>query len=183
MTDIKTVFDARELRNALGFFATGVAIVSCVGPSGEALAATISSFNSVSLDPPLVLFSLAKSAKSLPAWEAASHYAISILHGDQAELSNRFARASPDKWNGIHHHQGVATNIAMIPNALAWFECESYAVNDGGDHVIFIGRVLSLQHRTHADRNPLVFFGGRYRKLASEIENVPVDDGLWPHGW
>ncbi len=183
MTDTKAVFDARELRDALGFFATGVAVVSCAGASGEALASTISSFNSVSLDPPLVLFSLAKSAKSLPAWEAATHYAISILHGDQAELSNRFARSSPDKWSGIHHHRGVATNIPMIPNALAWFECESHAVHDGGDHVIFIGKVLSLRRRTHADRSPLVFFGGRYRKLASEIENVPVDDGLWPHGW
>lgn len=183
MTDTKTVFDARELRDALGFFATGVAVVSCMSQTGEALASTISSFNSVSLDPPLVLFSLAKTAKSLPAWEAASHYGVSILHGDQAELSNRFARSSPDKWNGIHSHVGATTGIPMIPNAIAWFECAAHAVHDGGDHRIFIGKVLSLHRRTHADRSPLVFFGGRYRKLASEIENIAVDDGLWPHGW
>jgi flavin reductase (DIM6/NTAB) family NADH-FMN oxidoreductase RutF len=179
----KTVFDGRELRDALGFFATGVAVVSCVGENGEHLASTVSSFNSVSLDPPLVLFSLARSAKSLPDWLKARHYAVSILHGDQAELSNRFARSSPDKWKDIYGQNGIATAVPMIPNALAWFECESYATYDGGDHVILVGKVLSLHRRTHADSSPLVFFRGRYRKLARESEGLPVDEGLWLHGW
>jgi flavin reductase (DIM6/NTAB) family NADH-FMN oxidoreductase RutF len=160
-------FDARALRNALGDFATGVAVVSCLGPDGMPFASTVSSFNSVSLDPPLVLFSLARNALSLPAWEAARHYTVSVLHGGQEETSNSFARAATDKWQGVDVRPGEVTGVPMIADALAGFECESYAVHDGGDHLIFIGKVLALHRRAGTDRDPLVFFGGRYRKLAS----------------
>ena len=181
--DFITEIDGRAFRTALGRFATGVAVVSCVTETGHALASTVSSFNSVSLDPPLVLFSLANAAASMPAWQQASHYGVTLLHADQADLSNTFARPSPDKWKGVRPLEGPVTGVPMVPNALAWFECEAYRQVEGGDHTIFVGRVVSMRTRMHADDSPLLFFKGRYRGLAREADPVVADDGLWLHGW
>lgn len=179
----KTSFESREFRNALGLFATGVAVVTCVSESGEALACTVSSFNSVSLDPPLVLFSLANSAVSIASWKQATHYGVTLLHNDQAELSNKFARPMTDKWKDVRPVEGPVTGVPMVPHAIAWFECESYRQYEGGDHTIFLGKVLSMHTRVHADSSPLVFFKGRYRSLSREIEPALADHALWLHGW
>ncbi|MBN9472501.1 MAG: flavin reductase family protein [Burkholderiales bacterium] len=176
-------FDSRQFRNALGSFATGVAVVACVAEDGTPLASTVSSFNSVSLDPPLVLFSLANSALSLQSWLDARHYTVSVLHADQAALSNRFARAGEDKWRDVCPVRGPVTDLPLLPNALAWFECAAYGQHEGGDHTIMVGRVLSFRTRMQSDDQPLVFFKGRYRKLARESEALPVDDGLYLHAW
>lgn len=178
-----STFDGRQFRNALGMFATGVAVVACMAEDGTPLASTVSSFNSVSLDPPLVLFSLANSALSLRSWLDARHYTVSLLHTDQAELSNRFARAGSDKWQGMRPVRGPATGLPLLPNALAWFECEAYGQHDGGDHTIMVGRVLSLRTRQLSDDQPLVFYKGRYRRLAQEVAPVVADDGLYLHAW
>lgn len=186
MTDnsqFMTGFSARDLRDALGHFATGVAVVSCISPDGEAHASTVSSFNSVSLDPPLVLFSLANAAKSLPDWLSARHYAVSILHANQQAISNQFAKALTDKWDGVTPVSGPRTNAPLIPNALAWFECEAYATYGGGDHTIFVGRVLSLRRRAVSDNDPLLFFAGRYQKLSRGAEGLPPREDMWLHGW
>jgi flavin reductase (DIM6/NTAB) family NADH-FMN oxidoreductase RutF len=155
--------DVRAFRDALAQFATGVAIVTTVAPDGARIGVTVSSFNSVSLDPPLVLFSVARSAYSLPAFLSTRRYAVNILRAEQAELSSRFARALEDKWGGIDWLAG-SHGVPVAPDALAAFECEHYAEYDGGDHVILVGRVTRFELK--ADGPPLLFFRGRYHHIS-----------------
>lgn len=155
--------DPMAFRRVLGQFATGVAVVTATGAEGQWVGMTMSSFNSVSLDPPLVLFSVARSAHSLPALREAAGYGISILGRDQEHLSNRFARALEDKWAGVSHVPG-AHGAPLIPDALAHLECAPYARHDGGDHELFIARVLRFEAVNAGD--PLIFFRGRYHALA-----------------
>lgn len=157
-------FDARAFRHALGQFATGVAVVTASTADGAVVGMTMSSFNSVSLDPPLVLFSVARNAYSLPAMRAAKGFGINILAQHQQDLSNRFARALEDKWHAVEHHRGVH-DAPLIAGAIAHFECEPYARHDGGDHEIFLARVLRFSAPHVGD--PLIFFRGRYHALAS----------------
>jgi flavin reductase (DIM6/NTAB) family NADH-FMN oxidoreductase RutF len=174
-------FDQRELRNALGRFATGVAIVT-TEVEGERLGATISSFNSVSLDPPLILFSLARASRALPQWKRASTYAVCVLADHQDALSNRFARTTADKWAGLAD-QRAANGCPLPPDWLAYFACEPYAVHDGGDHDIFVCRVTAFDVRAIAER-PLIFYAGKYRSLRPEEAHLtPPDDNMWLHGW
>jgi flavin reductase (DIM6/NTAB) family NADH-FMN oxidoreductase RutF len=175
-------FTQREFRDALGRFPTGVAIATAVS-GGERLGLTISSFNSVSLDPPLILFSVARSALSFPAWQQAAHFAINVLEEGQQDLSNRFARALAGKWDGIATITG-RTGVPIIPNCLVALECETHARHDGGDHEIFIGRVVAMRVRDVAEPRPLVFHAGRYRELDSgPAEQHPLADFLFLHGW
>ncbi|MGO4716741.1 flavin reductase family protein [Bradyrhizobium sp. 2TAF24] len=163
--------DQRSFRKALSQFATGVAVITARGEGGDAIGMTMSSFNSVSLDPPLVLFSVDRRALSLPAMMAAQGYAVNILARQQEALSNQFAKALGDKWNNVAHSVGHA-QAPLLDGALAHFECEPYAHHDGGDHVIFIGRVVRF---TAADEGePLVFFRGKYHSLHNQSEPV------WP---
>lgn len=159
----QTSFDAKAFRQALGQFATGVAIITAEGVDGNAIGMTMSSFNSVSLDPPLVLFSVARSAYSLAAMTDAKGYGVNILGADQTDLSNRFAKALGDKWADVELAP-AQTPVPLLSGALAHFECSPYAQYDGGDHVIFVARVLSFA--TNPDKEPLVFYGGSYRNLA-----------------
>lgn len=163
----------RQFRRALGEFATGVAIVTAVGRDGELIGMTMSSFNSVSLEPPLVLFSVDRRAHSLPPMLAARGFAINVLARDQEHLSNQFARALSDKWAAVRISVGHA-QAPLIAGALAHFECEPYAHHDGGDHVIFVAHVL--RHAIHGEAAPLIFFRGRYRDLRDETEREPA----WP---
>jgi flavin reductase (DIM6/NTAB) family NADH-FMN oxidoreductase RutF len=157
-------FSARALRDVLGSFPTGVAVVTAVGADGELFGVTVSSFNSVSLDPPLVLFSLARSLYSLERFLSADVFAVNLLREDQADLSTRFATALADKWSGVPYRDGPSGSPILEP-ALAVLECRHYAQHDGGDHVIVVGRVTHLEadHR----HMPLAFFRGRYRTLAA----------------
>lgn len=158
--------NAREFRNALGQFATGVAIVTAE-VEGEKLGSTISSFNSVSLDPPLVLFSLARNSLGFERWKKAQSYCVAVLKQGQQDLSNRFAKAGTDKWEGVtaeYANNGVPT----VADALAYFECEPYHVCPGGDHEVFICRVTDFKV-TEPDGDALVFFSGRYRQLQAPV--------------
>jgi flavin reductase (DIM6/NTAB) family NADH-FMN oxidoreductase RutF len=155
-------FDARTFRNALGCFATGITIVTSLSADGERLGFTANSFNSVSLDPPLVLFSLDRTAYSLKAFEAAGVFAINILREDQEAVSVAFARALSNKWEGVRVESWV-TGSPILAESLASFDCQTTSMHDGGDHVIFVGRVLQLQVR--AEGRPLVYFRGAYRQL------------------
>ncbi len=157
-------FDARSYRSALGSFATGITVVTSIGADGEPLGFTANSFNSVSLDPPLVLFSLDRGAYSLKAFEAAGKFAINILREDQQEVSTAFARALSNKWESVRF-EVWETGCPILTDALASFECETASMHDGGDHVIFVGRVLAL--RTTEGR-PLLYYRGAYRQL---VEN------------
>jgi flavin reductase (DIM6/NTAB) family NADH-FMN oxidoreductase RutF len=168
-------FDALALRNALGRFATGVAIVTARDADGLPVGMTMSSFNAVSLDPALVLFSVDRRAHSLAALSAADGYGINILGASQEALSGRFARAFADKWHGVAHVPGYA-GAPLLEGALAHLECRPYAQHDGGDHVIFVVEVVSFATSV-SERQPLVFFGGRYHRLA--MDAAPADDA-WP---
>ena len=155
-------FDARNFRQALGCFATGITVVTSVGLDGEYLGFTANSFNSVSLDPPLVLFSLDRGAYSLKAFEAAGVFAINILREDQQAVSTAFARALSNKWDGVRT-EIWQTGSPILIDALASFDCETTSMHDGGDHVIFVGRVLRL--RAGVDGRPLLYFRGAYRQI------------------
>jgi len=157
-----STFDPRLFRKALGQFATGVAVITGLSPTGERLGMTVSSFNAVSLDPPLVLFSIARRARSLPAMLELEGYAINILSRGQAHLSGQFARPASDKWAEVDHLTGHA-GAPLLPGALAHFECAAHAHHDGGDHVIFVGRVVSFAWNDETE--PLVFFRGAYREV------------------
>ncbi|MGE7472060.1 flavin reductase family protein [Bosea sp. NPDC003192] len=177
-------FSPRDLRDTLGLFPTGVAIITATTASGERLGATVSSFNSVSLDPPLVLFSLARAAKSSGAWEAVSSFAVNVLGENQSELSTRFAKALSDKWDGMAPVQAETINAPLIRDAIATFECESWKNYDGGDHIIFVGLVKRIARTANALPRPLVFSGGRYRQLDLQ-QNIetPYDTTQLIHGW
>jgi flavin reductase (DIM6/NTAB) family NADH-FMN oxidoreductase RutF len=154
--------DTIGLRTAFGRFATGVTIVTARAPAGELIGITVNSFSSVSLDPPLVLFSIDKHCGSLAGLRAASAVAINVLGRDQEDLSGRFARPFTDKWAGIAHRQGLA-NAPLLDGAVACFECSPWAVYEGGDHLIFVCRVE--RYGCDLEKPPLLFYGGRYADL------------------
>ena len=140
-------------------FATGVTIVTARTPAGELVGLTANSFNSVSLSPPLVLWSLAQAASSLAAFSNGSHYAINILAADQKELAERFSSKSTDRWQGVAFTDGLA-GAPLLTGAVASFECFNRSRYEEGDHVIFVGEVERCNHRAGAA--PLLFHGGRF---------------------
>ncbi len=152
-------FTAFEFRAALGMFATGVTIVTASGPDGVPVGLTANSFNSVSLEPPLVLWSLSRRAGTMPAFRAGSHYAINILAADQRALAEQFAAKSADRFAGVNWHRGTA-GAPVIDGAVAVFECFNRSRYEEGDHVIFVGEVERCTHRAGAQ--PLIFHGGRF---------------------
>lgn len=152
-------FSALEFRAALGMFATGVTIVTARGADGTLVGLTANSFNSVSLSPPLVLWSLARRAGSMPAFRAGSHYAINILAAEQHALAERFASKVGDRFAGVAWQEGTA-GAPLIEGAAAVFECFNRSRYEEGDHVIFVGEVERCTHRAGAQ--PLIFHGGRY---------------------
>lgn len=173
----KPGFDTRAFRDALGRFATGVAVITARQSDGLAVGMTMSSFNSVSLNPPLVLFSVDRRAYSLGAMLNAKGYGVNILGRQQEALSNRFAKALADKWTDVPHVAGYA-EAPLLAGALAHFECRPYAHHDGGDHVIFVAEVMSFAVPGSGPDDPLVFFRGRYRSLAADDQRPAPPE--WP---
>jgi flavin reductase (DIM6/NTAB) family NADH-FMN oxidoreductase RutF len=151
--------DAFQFRAALGMFATGVTIITARAADGSLVGLTANSFNSVSLSPPLVLWSLARQAGSLPVFSRGSHYAINILAAEQKELAQRFATRDIDRFAGLAFRDG-AGGAPVLDGVAAWFECANRSQYEEGDHVIFVGEVESCGRR--ADAQPLIFHGGRY---------------------
>lgn len=154
--------DGRELRNALGRFATGVCLITTVSDEGEALALTANSFSSVSLDPPLVLWSLQNNSDVFHIYSKAQRYAINVLADGQQDLSSRYARKGDHALESGHFRSG-ASGAPLIEGALLSLECSLEAAHPGGDHIILVGRVDGMHV---AEGNPLVFYGGAYRALA-----------------
>src|SRR5215510_14926381 len=175
-------FTSGEFRKALGVFPTGVAVVTTRAPDGLLQGLTVSSFNSVSLEPPLVLFSVARAVLSFPAWQAAQMWGVSVLGETRDGLSTRFAQSGGGKWLGYEPITG-ATGVPLIPGALAHFECERHALHDGGDHLIFVGRVLALGRPGGSASRPLVFFSGRYHQIDRPREGASESDEGILHGW
>lgn len=172
-------FSEREFRNALGEFPTGVAVVSAVAPGGGLLGMTVSSFNSVSLDPPLVMFSVARRALSFAAWHAVDRFAVNLLAESQEELSNRFARSKGVKWTGL---SAVATRLGLpvLTHSLVTFLCETYSRCDGGDHELILGRVIELHWGKPSSRQPLVVARSNYRRLATQFADA---EAVSLHDW
>jgi 3-hydroxy-9,10-secoandrosta-1,3,5(10)-triene-9,17-dione monooxygenase reductase component len=150
--------DPRSFRNALGAFTTGVTIVTTRDADGNDIGLTANSFNSVSLDPPLVLWSLAKTSLSLKAFIESKFFAVHILAADQQPLSDLFARRGADKFAGRTLKRGHG-DVPLLEGCSARFECETAFRHDGGDHEIFVGRVITFEH---FPKPPLVFMGGKY---------------------
>jgi len=153
--------DPLQLRGALGRFATGVTIVSCVGAEGASVGLTANSFQSLSLEPPLVLWSLRATSPSLQAFQAAKHFAVNVLGEAQVDLSRRFATRRDDKFDEGAWAPG-AFGAPVLAGCSAVFECETVSQQAVGDHVLFIGRVLLTNE---APIPPLVFQGGHYHLL------------------
>ncbi len=158
MTNPVTAFDPKAFRRALGNFATGITVITARTPGGEMSGVTANSFNSVSLDPPLILWSIDKRSGSCRIFEAATHFAVNVLAADQIDLSNHFARPSDDKFAGIAHGAGLG-GAPVLPDCSAVFQCEKYETVDGGDHWILIGKVVSFDD---IGRSPLLYHQGAY---------------------
>ncbi|MDR2336445.1 MAG: flavin reductase family protein [Burkholderiaceae bacterium] len=154
-------------------FATGVTIVTARTADGQLIGLTANSFNSVSLNPPLVLWSLASKAASLGALGQVSHYAINVLTAQQQALAEQFARRDIDRWAGVDYRLGVS-GAPLLPDVAASFECFNRSRYVEGDHVIFVGEVEHCTH--HADRSPLVYHGGRFYTESLLGDSAVEDD-------
>lgn len=154
--------DPRTLRDALGCFATGVTVVTCVNEDGQPAGLTVNSFTSVSLDPPLLLVCLYKQAASAAALTHASHFAINVLQAGQQPASISFSTRNEDRFGKTPWTRGEA-GAPILADSLGVFECENYAVYDGGDHHILVGKVMKASFDASLD--PLLYFRGRYRRL------------------
>ena len=157
--------DAICLRQALRRYATGVTIVTARRDDGAPIGLTVNSFGSVSLDPPLVLWSLSRASPNLGAFQRAGHFAVNMLSHRQLDLARRFAAPHPDRFANLDWERGLG-EAPVIDACAAVFECSRYAEYPGGDHVIFLGRVDRL---TAADHPPLVFFDGGFCAAPSAL--------------
>ena len=157
--------DTRHFRNALGRFATGVTIITCLDASGQPVGLTANSFTALSLEPPLVLWSLRSASPSMAAFEAAPRFAVNVLAESQVELSRRFASRGEDRfadlpWAAGDHGSPVLAGCAAV------FECETLSHQAAGDHRLFIGRVLAC---SESPLPPLLFQAGHYRLLGEVL--------------
>jgi flavin reductase (DIM6/NTAB) family NADH-FMN oxidoreductase RutF len=148
----------RQFRDVLGQFATGVTIITARTRHETFVGFTANSFNSVSLEPPLVVWSLALRSRSLAVFQGAERYVVNVLAHDQIELARRFSRPHADRFDGVPFHLGAAA-APRIEGCVAWLECRHHALHPAGDHMLFIGQVDACAHQNVA---PLVWHGGRF---------------------
>ena len=151
-------FDSQRFRRALGTFTTGVTIVTTVDAAGADVGMTANSFNSLSLTPPMVLWSLGHSSTNYATFLGAEHFAVHILAADQDLLATRFSQRGIDRFAGLALDRGHG-GVPLLDGASARFECRTVHRYEGGDHVIFVGEVLGFEH---CEKDPLVFKAGRF---------------------
>ncbi len=154
--------DSRALRNALGQFATGVTVITAQPAGGAPFGMTVNSFSALSLDPPLVLWSLQKNSDCAGNFARCTHYTVNVLQHDQVAVSNAYAKKGEHDLRPGDFRIG-RSGAPVLKGCMANFECRIEARHDGGDHLILVGRVLEMQ--VLPERKPLVFFAGRYREL------------------
>ena len=164
-----TEFDAKDFRRALSQFPTGVTVITTTDAEGNPVGVTASSFNSVSMDPTLVLWSIDKGANSLSAFENAEYFAVNVLASDQVSTSNNFASRGQDKFANAQYTSGLG-NAPILDHYAAQFECKTWAVYEGGDHLILVGEVK--KYRSNDSAEPLVFTRGSYAISAQHPEMV-----------
>lgn len=155
-------FDSRELRDALGTFATGVCVITANPEGYEPFGMTVNSFASVSLDPALLLWSLQNDSECVPAFEKADKFAVNVLAADQQELSNLYAKKGDHVLAADHFRMGKS-GTPIIRGVVTTFECDIWARYPGGDHIILVGEVTELEG--NANKSPLLFTAGKYREL------------------
>jgi len=155
---MNTMDEMRKFRQCLGKFATGVTVVTCADEDGKPYGITANSFSSVSLEPRLILWNIAKVSNSLQAFLDADYFAINVLAAGQQDLSSHFAKSDHTLFDEIDIDRS-GDNVPLIPGSLACFECRTNQIHDCGDHYIIIGEVLQFRS---TDADPLVFFDGRY---------------------
>ncbi|MEP1536207.1 MAG: flavin reductase family protein [Paracoccaceae bacterium] len=165
VTEHEQGIDPRELRNVLGCFATGVCVVTTVGDEGRPVGMTINSFSSVSLDPPLVLWSIGLNTPSRSAFQSHGSFAIHIMSDAAKDTSLKFARPSDEKFKGVDWKKGI-NGVPVLNDALAVLECKIENQIIAGDHEIFIGRVLRIDQN---DGEPLLFHKGGFASLGSAL--------------
>jgi flavin reductase (DIM6/NTAB) family NADH-FMN oxidoreductase RutF len=156
--------DPRDFRNALGTFATGVTIITATSADGKAYGLTCNSFASVSLNPPLVLWSLGAYSSSLTVFQNASHFAVNVLGASQQALANKFAKSSGDKFAGVDWSPGLG-DAPLLADSVASFQCRSVNRYYGGDHVIFLGAVEAYSYNRN---EPLLFARGTYGRFLAD---------------
>lgn len=156
-------FDQNDFRQGLGLFPTGVTIVTTQSASGESIGMTVSSFNTVSLNPPLVLWSIDRRSLSLDTFTECEQFAINVLSSEQQDLSNKFASKGADKFADTSFTKGLG-NSPLLEGCIAQLECKTWQTYDGGDHVIIVGEVLN--YRYDKTLEPLVFYAGNYAELS-----------------
>lgn len=161
------MFTARDFRDVLGTYPTGVTVATACLPDGQRVGVTVNSFTSVSLEPPLVLFCLHSHSLALPVFRQAGGYGISILAKTQEEVSRRFAQRGqmPERWEGLALHTAPQSGAPLLVDALAWLDCRLEAVHEAGDHHILIGRVQALGRQ---EAQPLLYWRAGYHQLAEE---------------
>ena len=152
----------RAFRRALGMFATGITVVTTRDAAGHPVGLTVNSFNSVSLDPPLIVWSLSRQFTQREAFEHCNHYAINVLSADQESLSKLFAGKAKDRFAGLEWDVGTH-DVPLLRGCCAHFEVRNDVRHEGGDHLLFIGEVLRFDR---AEKAPLLYFEGAYRTLA-----------------
>jgi flavin reductase (DIM6/NTAB) family NADH-FMN oxidoreductase RutF len=162
--------DPRDFRNALGTFATGVTIITAMTDDGKPYGLTCNSFASVSINPPLVLWSLGMYSQGLPVFQDTSHFAVNVLGVSQAALASKFAKTGVDRFAGVDWKPGLG-KAPLIADSVAYFQCRAANRYYGGDHVIFLGAVEAY---TYNKKEPLLFVGGGFGRFVSGDVKVPA---------
>jgi flavin reductase (DIM6/NTAB) family NADH-FMN oxidoreductase RutF len=165
-----SAIDPRDFRNALGTYATGVTIITAVGTNGKPYGLTCNSFASVSLNPPLVLWSLGMFSQGLSTFQNASHFAVNVLGVSQQALATKFAKSSEDKFAGVEWTAGLG-NAPVLADSVASFQCRAASRYYGGDHVIFLGAVEAYAYNR---QEPLLFAHGGYGRFLSANDVLAV---------
>lgn len=153
-------FDTRDLRNALGTFATGVTVITAHDPAKRPIGMTVNSFSAISLRPALVLWCLSKQNPGAAGFNAARRFAVNVLALEQLPLSRQFARSGIDKFASVELRTG-ANGAPQLAGCLAWFECDTEDRHEGGDHLIIVGRITRYEHGPGV---PLIFSRGKYQR-------------------
>ena len=162
-TGTVNLFDSTTFRKALGHFPTGVAIVTTRSSDGRPVGLTINSFSSLSLDPPLVMWSLANRSASLSIFNECNYFAINVISQAQTDAALGFANPNvKDKFALVSHADGQE-GVPLIDDCVATFVCENYRQYEGGDHTIFIGKVV--RHNAITEQEPAVFHRGQFTRL------------------
>lgn len=159
-------FDQRQFRRCLSSYPTGVTVITTQSSTGEKVGVTVNSFASVSLDPPLILWSLASNAASRATFESNPHFVVNVLADDQSAISNQFAKAGTDKWAGVDFAWSPE-NCPTISGAVAYLHCKIEEIKEAGDHLIFLARVQAID--THESREPLMCCRGAYHSVSTVV--------------